>query len=44
MGNRRHSKNKQISKIIGENEKCVFYCKGKKPYGFFGQPNISDSI
>ena len=37
MGDRRHT---QINKVIGENEKCVFYFT-KKLNRLFGQPNIS---
>ena len=28
----------KINKVIGENEKCIFYFM-EKPYGIFGQPN-----
>ena len=40
MGESRHTQNIQISKVIGENEKCVFILQ-KKTYRLFGQPNIS---
>ena len=33
-------KNIQINKVIGDNEKCVFYFTEKKTYGLFGQPNV----
>ena len=34
-----HTQNIQINKVIGENEKRVFYFMGKITYGLFGQPN-----
>ena len=30
---------KSINKVIGKNEKCIFYFYGKKPHRLFGQPN-----
>ena len=35
-GDRWHTQNIQINKVIGENEKCVLW---RKPYRLFGQPN-----
>ena len=37
-GDSRHTQNIQINKVIGENEKCVFYFM-EKTYGLFGQHN-----
>ena len=39
VGDSLHTQNIQINKVIGENEKCIFY--GKKLNGLFGQPNIT---
>ena len=45
VGDSWHTHNIQINKVIGEDEKCVFYFTEKrKPYGFFGQPNITESM
>ena len=35
----RHTQNIQISEVIDENEKCIFYFM-EKLNGFFGQPNM----
>ena len=34
MGDRQHTKNIQINKMIGENEKCVFYFTEKSKQTF----------
>ena len=38
-GDCRHAHNIQINKVIGENEKCVFYFMEKNHRNIFGQPN-----
>ena len=35
MGDSRHSQNIQINKVIGENEKCVFYFMEKTKWTFW---------
>ena len=39
MGDSQHTQNIQISKVIDENEKCVFYFMEKKLNGLLGQPH-----
>ena len=43
VGDSCHTKNIQISKVIGENEKCVFYFMEKSKQTF-GQPSIWSNI
>ena len=38
MGDSQHTQNIQLSKVIGENEKCLLF-HGKKLNKHFGQPN-----
>ena len=40
-GDSRHTQNIQINKVIGENEKCVFYFMEKTLKVPFGQPNVT---
>ena len=39
MGDSQHTQNIQINKVIGENEKCVFYFM-EKPNRLLSQPSI----
>ena len=41
MADSRHTQSIQINRVIGENEKCVFYFTEKKPFRLFGQLSIS---
>ena len=38
MRDREHTQNIQINKVIGENEKCVFYFMEKKHTNFLANP------
>ena len=38
MGDSQHTQNIQINKVIGENEKCVFYFTEKKTMCFLANP------
>ena len=43
VGDSQHTQNIQINKVIGENEKCVFYFTEKSIH-IFGQPNTFRAV
>ena len=40
LGDNRHAQNIQVSQVIGENEKCVFYFTGKNLADFLANPIV----
>ena len=44
MGDSRHTQNIQINKVIGENEKCVFYFMEKIMQSFWPTQHVPEGI